>query len=399
MAWLFSLVLSQLQASAAGADENDDISFSLGGQTSTQFLHLWSRVVTTSSYPDPQRRTTDITFTQPEAAAGVSRMQALLTLTDFSGGVPEVARAREAFLTFRNMGRAPSPPLCEVRALSTNLSGLPQPMLHRFSGSKASAFDYLPFSYPLPPQPVHGPAAGDPRRNFRLYCGSPELGESPFYETCLVTPVFHPVPPTAQACAAACQSMENCSAMVFSDNEVNNTLTSCTGCCKLMSRAQAGATEKGFSSWSRAPIGQLDPPRGDGWNAATFGNHGGRSSDGELPYFAIHSPSAAAGRVISIGWSGGWTASAKVTHSSVEVQVGHGDRLCTVLAPGQFLRSLRVLSVDFVSADIRSGWNAHRSILVRHYLLRTTSGQLTGQLIASWSYLGFFATAKGCAHV
>ena len=52
MAWLFSLVLSQLQASAVGADENDDISFSLGGQTSTQFLHLWSRVVTTSSYPD-----------------------------------------------------------------------------------------------------------------------------------------------------------------------------------------------------------------------------------------------------------------------------------------------------------------------------------------------------------
>ena len=86
--------------------------------------------------------------------------------------------------------------------------------------------------------------------------------------------------------------------MIFpADNEVNNTLTSCTGCCKLMSRAQAGATEKGFSSWSRAPIGQLDPPRGDGWNAATFGNHGGRSSDGELPYFAIHSPSAAAGRV------------------------------------------------------------------------------------------------------
>ena len=57
MAWLFSLVLSQLQASAVGADENDDISFSLGGQTSTQFLHLWSRVVTTSSYPELRNMT------------------------------------------------------------------------------------------------------------------------------------------------------------------------------------------------------------------------------------------------------------------------------------------------------------------------------------------------------
>jgi hypothetical protein len=385
---------SSTQTVHIAAQRADDFSFTVGGQHSAQLLPGWSRVATNGScFADDKRRLLDITYTQPEnEAAGGSRLQALLTLTDFLGMGPEVTRAREQYLTFRNMGHAPSPPLCNVRALDAELSGHPQPTLHRFSGSKASAFDFLPFSQPLPPEPVHGASAGDPSSNFRLYCGGPELGESPFYPSCLVVPTFHPVPPTAKACVAACQSMDNCSAVVYADTTVNNTLTSCSGCCQLMSRAQAGTVEQGFSSWTRAPVGQLGPPQGPGGSAVTFSNHGGRSSDGELPYFAVHSASAAVGRVVSIGWSGGWTAEAGTEAgggSEISVRVGHGDRLCTVLAPGQSLRSMRVLSVDFTSHDVRDGWNAHRKLLVVHYLPRDSGGALSGQLIASWSYLGF----------
>jgi hypothetical protein len=159
--------------------------------------------------------------------------------------------------------------------------------------------------------------------------------------------------------------------------------------------------EPGYASWTKLSPG----PQHDA--ASSFGPRAGRSSDPILPYFAVSGQ--AAGLVVSIGWSGNWQASTtwNSTAKQVMVSVGHdASKLCTDLAAGEAIRTMRVVTVSVSATDLvgsasdsagddagplaRVGFNRHRQLMIRHKLPRDpATGTINGSIIASWSWLGW----------
>lgn len=117
---------------------------------------------------------------------------------------------------------------------------------------------------------------------------------------------------------------------------------------------------------------------------------GGRSSNGVLPYFAVHfnsSTAAGQGFVFSVGWSGSWRVlvSRSADGQSVRVQAGLAFFNAS-LQSGQSFRGARILSVTYTEADdVYDGFNAHRSALAKHFLRHGRDGNVRGGLVSSWT--------------
>ena len=200
--------------------------------------------------------------------------------------------------------------------------------------------------------------------------------------------------------------------------------------------------EAGYDSWSKIPVVEKPPPHGPALPSTgpVFAPTLGRSSNGVLPYFAVFGSTA--GTVYSIGYSGSWNAS---VHSAtaggvVSISVSHlstgRGALCASLAPGEAIRSMRIVTVPFSAAEAADlskhgasglqgrtdlqaslsagrsppvdfpvggynglagppgtypqvGFNKHRSLMTKHKLPRDPSGEIKGAMVASWAWIGW----------
>ena len=94
---------------------------------------------------------------------------------------------------------------------------------------------------------------------------------------------------------------------------------------------------------------------------------GGRSSDGEMPFFNIDSGSG--GMAVAVGWSGQWEARFEPAAGSLHAQAGQQVTHFKLL-PGESVRTPRMLAVFWSGADPLRGNNLFRQVLIAHYLPR-----------------------------
>ena len=97
----------------------------------------------------------------------------------------------------------------------------------------------------------------------------------------------------------------------------------------------------------------------------------GRSSN-LSPWFTLDWGSG--GLITAIGWSGQWAASAAFQDGRVRATAGM-HTLCTVLQPGEGLRSPRILQLRWQGGDAAQAYNAFRRTLFAHIMPRI-AGQL-----------------------
>ncbi len=114
-----------------------------------------------------------------------------------------------------------------------------------------------------------------------------------------------------------------------------------------------------------------DAPQG-AWRGAgaplVIGTHGGRSSNGALPFFNVEL-GAEAGVVGGIGWTGDWTARFwRGDGGEVHAQAGM-RRTHLRLRPGETIRSPRILLI-FWEGDRLRGHNALRRLILAHHAPR-----------------------------
>ena len=154
-----------------------------------------------------------------------------------------------------------------------------------------------------------------------------------------------------------------------------------------------------------APLVQPLPPG----TATAFGPFYGRSSAHTLPLFAV--AAGQGGIVASIGWSGSWQVDisrAGGPETSLNIWHGAGNNagahdgsgtppsipkgsaadhdtsFCAQLQPGESVRLMRVLAIEFEGSDVQVGFNTHRQLVMQHKLPRhPRTGELLGALVAS----------------
>ena len=96
--------------------------------------------------------------------------------------------------------------------------------------------------------------------------------------------------------------------------------------------------------------------------------HGGRSSNGCLPFFNLQWPGG--GLVGAIGWSGQWAMRLHRDQGSrLTLQAGQ-QKTHLVLRPGEAIRTPRMLLVSWDGDDPLRGHNLLRRLLVEHYVPR-----------------------------
>ena len=161
------------------------------------------------------------------------------------------------------------------------------------------------------------------------------------------------------------------------------------------------------SAASAGDFAALVQPLAEGATVA-FGPYMGRSSDHALPLFAIGGGNG--GVVASVGWSGSWQVNVRRSGGGTTVDIWHGagnsfeqehdsmgspsiplnstefndPTFCAALQPGEAVRLMRVLLVQFEGPDVQRGFNLHRQLVQRHKLPRDArTGELLGALVAS----------------
>jgi alpha-galactosidase len=97
-----------------------------------------------------------------------------------------------------------------------------------------------------------------------------------------------------------------------------------------------------------------------------LGGSGGRSSGAWMPWFTLADERG--GMLAAIGWSGQWQANI-TRDDSVRVQAGLADA-CTVLHPGETIRTPRIILVFWEGANVLRGFNLGRRLLLEHYVPR-----------------------------
>jgi len=112
-----------------------------------------------------------------------------------------------------------------------------------------------------------------------------------------------------------------------------------------------------------------------------FSPNGGRSSNGESPFFNLDLGSGY-GVIIAVGWSGTWTASIERDGNEVRVKVGL-DNLNAVLHPGESIRGPRVLMMNWFG-NIEDSYNQFRRLMFDHIMPRV-HGEVVVPPIASLS--------------
>ncbi len=118
------------------------------------------------------------------------------------------------------------------------------------------------------------------------------------------------------------------------------------------------------SGLSFAPVDE-PLPRGD-WRERVFAPHGGRSSDGNMPYFNVDRHDG--GMVLAIGWSGQWEAGFQpLADGSLRVRAGQQLTHFTLHA-GETVRSPRIVLAFWQGPDDLRGNNIFRQLVLKHYL-------------------------------
>ncbi len=118
------------------------------------------------------------------------------------------------------------------------------------------------------------------------------------------------------------------------------------------------------SAQSFAPVDEPLPP-GD-LRERVFAPHGGRSTDGNMPYFNIDRHGG--GTVLAIGWSGQWEAGFQpLADGGLRVRAGQQLTHFTLHA-GETVRSPRIVLVFWQGPDDLCGNNIFRRLVLKHYL-------------------------------
>ncbi|MHB0859154.1 MAG: glycoside hydrolase family 36 protein [Anaerolineae bacterium] len=95
--------------------------------------------------------------------------------------------------------------------------------------------------------------------------------------------------------------------------------------------------------------------------------HGGRSSNGLLPFMNLQCPGG--GYVLAIGWTGQWAAEWTRGEADLRVQAGM-ERTCLRLHPGEKIRTPRILVILYQGDDPLAGNNLLRRVILDHYTPR-----------------------------
>jgi alpha-galactosidase len=118
------------------------------------------------------------------------------------------------------------------------------------------------------------------------------------------------------------------------------------------------------SERSFAPVDEPLPP-GD-VRDRVYAPNGGRSSDGNMPYFNVDRQGG--GMVLAIGWSGQWEAGFQsLADGSLRVRAGQQLTHFTLHA-GETVRSPRIVLAFWQGSDDLRGNNIFRQLVLKHYL-------------------------------
>ena len=135
-------------------------------------------------------------------------------------------------------------------------------------------------------------------------------------------------------------------------------------------KAEALAVHRSLGSGAvRTDFQPLSSALGDG-DSLTFAPRGGRSSDGELPFYHVQWPGG--GVTVAIGWSGQWQAQV-ARDGGIRIKTGI-DLLRTRLRPGEEIRLPRVLMAFWDGNDHQRAWNLYRQVALAHYVPRLDGG-------------------------
>lgn len=104
-------------------------------------------------------------------------------------------------------------------------------------------------------------------------------------------------------------------------------------------------------------------------DSAQFASHGGRSSDGCLPFFQVRNPPGG-NVVMGVGWTGQWNASFRHLGGRGVAATAGMERTRLRLAPGESFRTPSVLVLFWSGDDQFRGHNLWRSLLLKHYTPR-----------------------------
>ena len=94
----------------------------------------------------------------------------------------------------------------------------------------------------------------------------------------------------------------------------------------------------------------------------TFHEIGARSSDGMMPFFDLCADNC--GTMLSIGWTGSWTASFTECKEGIEASIGL-KRTCFYLKKGERVRTASILAMEYSSSEDR--YNKFRKLIKAHY--------------------------------
>ena len=140
----------------------------------------------------------------------------------------------------------------------------------------------------------------------------------------------------------------------------------------LLCTMRGGRWESTYPVEAFAPRERLVHPRhlpdrnfqrgAPGFGTESFGSIGGRSSDGDMPYFLLADPDGDGGLWVAVGWSGGWQATVQRTSTA-------GGFIVYVEGPGAGVElgdgEALTLPPMYVGAYQGDGWEAIRGFLKR----------------------------------
>jgi hypothetical protein len=305
-------------------------SFTLGGLPSQDLLPRWQFVSSSSALPEG-RVQNESSWWDPATGFWIQSVSIAYAADDDHATLA----TSEWLLTFGANGTSATPALCNVAPLNVtalDYSGTNGTTdVFRYLGSFASADDYSAVNVTLQ-TPKAGPFIPPILNSTRVW------GAVFHHDTTTSSPEA-----CRDQCIAAQAGGTPCGGMAFS--ELSDP--SLNGCWLVTSVTQL-TQQVGFSSWVSA----------DSSSTTSWAPAGGRSSNGELPFFTI--VSAGVGRTISVGWSGNWEAAvSRGGDGSSVISVMH-PTLCASLNPGDAFRSMRILQVSrnaaFDSVNCLCGW-------------------------------------------
>lgn len=115
-----------------------------------------------------------------------------------------------------------------------------------------------------------------------------------------------------------------------------------------------------------------------------LGVTGGRSSDGDLPYFSVavrDNEGATGGMIVALGWTGSWAAEFARRGNTLSARAGMAHTRL-YLHPGEEIRSPRMLVLNW-EGDCVAAHNQWRRLLLKHYTPEPR-GELLPLCIATW---------------